>query len=595
MSLTTYNSVRGKDSRKEKPKISQLAQDSFEALHPFINIFDCGDVFMDKVVHLITKRDWQFNKRHKAGERGLTNPNGTKFNPYLQIVCGIYSPKYVHEHIRVNETTYYTSGRKGLGLLYLDIDAHHGWQKDEYRAKAVLEKIFPFGYYRCSKRGQNGYLKVRYSSIQEFNEIADSLERTLTRLFLHLGILCDIEVKGTITNREKSGRLAKLPFNTTTPLRMRDETDNWDSSQLEKFKTCPIVNARRVDHIARRLETGLDEEKIQRTQEIKELLAAKEREAEEEKAKLKKSRTTQPPKRTVPPKPPVSEPTRQPASSVRFSLPAPSRSDDAFKRNHKDIPPFIRAFYKRHRRFPTSEETLDWLKANGLYSGEWEENERERAVRVGQILRFKEQTFDPKELSGGKEVSLRLGRFAWWVRQRFGSAMSARVADLRRFDPVSMTAPTVEVKVPGRFIETFMVVADVCLNQDPLDNKAVPTSRFKKLWGMVSDGSPWNQRYFQIVRDRLDQMGVIKIFDRKHGEGKAWRWEVGSSFPGSSWKDDQRKLKKKGLFAGLALSFEELAGSTYPVMSNKAHNTLYEMESPILGTWGQEEVIRPPP
>jgi hypothetical protein len=591
MIVPQYSSVRANDSRKKKREISQLAQDSFEAFRPFINVFDCGNVFIDSVVHLITKRDWEFYERHKAGERGLKYPNGTKFNPYLHIVCCIYSPKYVHEHISEHETTYHTSGRKGLGLLYLDVDAHHDWQKDEYKAKAVLEKVFPFGYFRASKRGQNGYLKVRYNSIQEFNDVADSLECRLKRLFLHLGILCDIEVKGTITDKGNSGRLAKLPFNTKPRRGMRDETDNWDSDQLEKFKACPIVNVRRVDRIAGQLEVGLDEEKIQRTQKIKERLAEQEKEAEQRKAALKKSKTNQPPKPTALPKSSGAERPRRPVS-LRFRLPAPSRSDDAFVRNHKDIPPFIRAFYKQHRRFPTTEETLDWLKAIGLYSGEWEENERKRAKRVGQILRFKEQTFDSKMLSEGKEVCLKLGRFTWWVRRQFGSGMTGQFTEIRSFDPVSMTAPVQEVTVPGKFIETFIVVADVCLNQDPLHNKAVPTSRIKKLWGMVEGGAPWNQRYFQIVRDRLDRMGVIRIFDKKHGQGKAWRWEAGC-FPSGSFKEEQRKLKKKGVTSGVALDFGT-QDRTF-IKKNKVHNTLYETEGRILGRRCRKVAIRPPP
>ncbi len=40
------------------------------------------------------------------------------------------------------------------------------------------------------------------------------------------------------------------------------------------------------------------------------------------------------------------------------------------------------------RKYPTTQETLEWIKDNGRYSGEWEENETKRAKRVQQILRF---------------------------------------------------------------------------------------------------------------------------------------------------------------------------------------------------------------
>ena len=98
------------------------------------------------------------------------------------------------------------------------------------------------------------------------------------------------------------------------------------------------------------------------------------------------------------------------------------------------------------------------------------------------------------------------------------------------FDAVTVKAPTTTVSIPAKFVETFLAVAEFCCRTDPLDNKAVPTNRIKKIWAMVKDGSPWNQKYFQVVRNRLHRMGVISIFDRQHHVGKAWRWTVGTSF-----------------------------------------------------------------
>ena len=182
---------------------------------------------------------------------------------------------------------------------------------------------------------------------------------------------------------------------------------------------------------------------------------------------------------------------------------------DAFTRNQTDLLPFVRLYYKRHRRFPDLEDALIHLRDNGQFSGQWKENERQRAKRVGDILDYTAQTFDPNLLGSGENTPLSLdqNKFSWWVRQRFGSGITANVSDLRRFDPINLTAPTRRVSVPAKFIETFLVVADVCLAQDPLDNNAVPTNRFKKIWAMVEEGASWNQSYYQIVRDRLDRDG----------------------------------------------------------------------------------------
>ena len=284
----------------------------------------------------------------------------------------------------------------------------------------------------------------------------------------------------------------------------------------------------------------------------------------------------------------------------------PSESGCAFRRNLDDLPPFTRAFYPAQRRFPTTQEALEWLKDNGRYSGEWEDGFNRRARRVGQILRFLERDFDPEMLSkgGNPSVSLHRGRFGWWVQQKFGYQMTAKIisrseimttANDGPFDAVTVKAPTTTVSIPARFVETFLAVAEFCCRTDPLDNKAVPTNRIKKIWAMVKDGSPWNQKYFQVVRNRLHRMGVISIFDRQHHVGKAWRWESGENFPEESLGQQQRKLKAKcQLPPGDPIS---LVGFLVDIdrENNNMHNTLYYDESKNLAVSEPDEQVRPPP
>jgi hypothetical protein len=625
MHSVIYSSIPTKKSSKRQAKnpVSQLAQDSFEAFRPFINIFDPGAKDWEgSPVHTITKEDWRLFRRHKDGEQNLTYQDGEEFKVGRDVICNIYSPRHLHRHIQGSETTYYTSGRRGLGLLYLDIDAHQLWQTDEYKAKAVLQDLFPFGYFRCSTRGQNGYLKIRYDTIRQFNQMADRLEQILQRYFLSLGILCDFETKGTISDANKSGSLAKMPFGGAMyPCNMKDETDYWHEGQLEKFKACPVVNVRRVEQIAQGL--VIDDEKAKAFAQHKKELDEKAHPEREIVAFILKAMgngrkhavmemlidpylsTFQQHHQRLPTpeealdwlkrngrykgaeEKPVEKPVEkvvaisQPKPSVRpctvrvkTELPS-SESGCAFRRNLDDLPPFVRAFYSAHRRFPTTEEALEWLKDNDRYSGEWEDGFNRRARRVGQILRFIERGFDPEMLgSGGKpSVSLHRGRFGWWVQQKFGLAMTAKVRDISRseimttgkdglFDAVTVKAPTTTLSIPAKFVETFLAVAEFCLSTDPLSNKAVPTNRIKKIWGMVKNGSPWNQKYFQVVRNRLNRMGVISIFDRHHHVGKAWRWAVGKNMPSDSWREDQRRLKEEHrLPAELAKTFEEIIAS----------------------------------
>ena len=112
---------------------------------------------------------------------------------------------------------------------------------------------------------------------------------------------------------------------------------------------------------------------------------------------------------------------------------------------------------------------------------------------------------------------------------------------------------------------------------------------------MVEGGATWNQQYFQVVRDRMDRMGIIRILDRKHRSGKAWRWETGD-FPSQDYKEEQRKCREKlGLLAGEAGSYRDLVAVTGIVMDYKVHNTLYQDAEGISGLQGKIAEIRPPP
>jgi len=629
MQLTQqYNSATTKKSarRKSNNSVSQFAQETFDAFAPFINIFDAGADF-DGPYHTISKQDWDFFRRHKSGEKPLFYEDGTQFHPYNHVLRNIYSPEHVQNHIISGDTSYYTSGRHGLGLLYLDVDAHHKWQTDEVRAKTLLHKLFPFGYYRTSNRGQNGYLKIRYSTISEFNEAAHELETTLQKLFLQAEILCDIEIKGTITDNGKSGLLAKLPFNRKEEQSKRDETDSWDGKQLELFKNCPIVNLERIKFIGYQVAERIDEDRTKKFFEQKKHVAAKADQASEIRrqmgwegsddeliARLKQlvaelipqgrvqkhngkiklllsgvgTPDMQPPATDITPKPDV-VPVATPATPKIPSKQKGTAEGNAFARNRRDLAPFVRDVYRKHRRFPSLEDALQFLHDKGVFSGEWSDGEERRAKRVSQILEHLKKDFDPKLLrSDSKELcSLSAGKYAWWVRNHIGSNMIADVVSLQAFDPVKLTAPVKRVSVPARFIQTFLTVADFCLNQDPLENKAVPTSRIKRIWKMVVGGAAWNQTYFQIVRDRLDKMGVVHIFDRHHDNNKAWRWDAGRNFPSETWKSPTVKL--------FGMSYREFIANTNIVIDEQLLNTLYQADARFQDFEDRNPDIRPPP
>ena len=140
-----------------------------------------------------------------------------------------------------------------------------------------------------------------------------------------------------------------------------------------------------------------------------------------------------------------------------------------------------------------------------------------------------------------------------------------------------------------------LAVVDFCLNQDPLVNKALPTNRIKKIWEMVVGGASWNQTYFQVVRDRLDRMGIVDIFDRQHDNNKAWRWDAGPNFPAENWKEEQEKPNDQAKRSRFGLSFEEFIAITKIVMDEQVHNTLYHTDAHFRDLWDRNPDIRPPP
>lgn len=235
-----------------------FAELSFAAFQPYINVLDPGGPFK---THTITKEArhlnavyWQIKRRGK--KPSLVSKDGTIFHPWKEYKRHIYGPEHVGKHIFENQVSYYTSGSRGLGLIYNDVDAHEEFQTDEYDGLAALRELFSAAYYRASRRGQNQYLKVRYSSPEQFNALCDKIQEKVRLLFLSREILCDFETKGKITTDSesdddevdaKSGSLAKLPF--TTFCNMRDETDSWDFPSLMRFHKSPVYFVEEIEAI----------------------------------------------------------------------------------------------------------------------------------------------------------------------------------------------------------------------------------------------------------------------------------------------------------------------------------------------------------
>ena len=90
--------------------------------------------------------------------------------------------------------------------------------------------------------------------------------------------------------------------------------------------------------------------------------------------------------------------------------------------------------------FQRSNEALEWLKTNGRYSGEWEDNFRPKG-KTGRadsrLYRAEISTLRCCPREAKPSVSLDRGRFAWWVEQKFGSTMTAKIKDISRSEIIT--------------------------------------------------------------------------------------------------------------------------------------------------------------
>ena len=564
---------------------------AFCVFKPYINILDPGGPFK---THTITKEARHLNALYWQIKRQGQKPHllfkdGTVFHPWKHYKRHIYSADHVEKHMCENEVSYYTSGTQGLGLIYMDVDAHKLYQTDEYDGLAALKELFPDAYYRASRRGQNQYLKVRYSSPEQFNALCDKVQEKLRLLFLSRGILCDFETKGKVTTAAKSGSLAKLPFTSPYPYNMRDETDAWNFSSLMRFHTSHIYT---IEEIAQSLDSVVIDsdaamamaqkkealERLERTLEKSNATEAQKRAAVEKvKHALDHIAVMESPQEalgdlerylyetvlrrrheaTEPPQPlprniaVVVQNDRPTTRSIPVGIVVqheePQRPNttgmaegDAFARNWQVLPGFVRGFYRQHQRLPTTDDALAYLYENGLFSGQWTDGAESRRMRVASILEKIAEGFDESKLGTGEHQELNPHKFGWWVRQHFGDHMRATVEKRNCFDAETMTYPRKVVDVPLRFICGFLAAAEIAIAKT--ENGRVSTNWFKTMFKQMDIA--WNQEYYMATRDKLHGMGVIQITDRHHKKNVAWKWGPCFNIP-ASWREEQRALKEK--------------------------------------------------
>ena len=269
-----------------------------------------------------------------------------------------------------------------------------------------------------------------------------------------------------------------------------------------------------------------------------------------------------------------------------------SKEPCALKRNWTALLEFARTFFLTNKRLPSVEEAMEHLKRNRLYSGNWIDNEGHRWQRVTDILGKIAETFDPSLVQGNQSVILDPG-IRFWCRRHFPKGI---VGHRRRINQFDMTAEIQEIRVPARFVEQCIGVIAFCL-EDHLENKALPVNRIKAIWNLIEDTPSWNQTYFQVVRNHLEKIGVVKIFDKNHQSGKAWRWEKGDNFPTIIQdQHSEKRVRRAGTSNNGRLSTagaREWVGKG--IRKERIHNSLYQTLRPNSGIVMQNSLHRGPP
>ncbi|MBB02208.1 MAG: hypothetical protein CMJ47_06150 [Planctomyces sp.] len=523
----------------------EFAQETFDAFAPFINIFDPGAKSLDgEVYHTISKADWENFRRYKKGEYV------PDFSPKHDVVLNIYKPWHVEQHIFNGRPSYGTSGSRGLGFLYLDTDAHHAWQTDQERARALLEAEFPFGFFRRSGRGENGYLKVRYIAVNVFNRAADRMQDVLQRWFLHNEILCDYETKGTITTREKSGSLAKLPFHTNYEERLLlqrrwqpfeeellEVCDHWCFYKLEEFKSKEIVSVARINRILDQIEAKIDDDKVRRFAAHKEQIRAKHEVEQQEMAKPFPRRSVAKSRRTVVSLPPS-------PSSLRSETDGPLgraingdlKPDGVIpligKTDLEDLRNIDNAHTRRHRfawwlccrlrRMATVEEALAAYREHRCFRGEWEDGLNKRITNFRAILDYIANIFDPEKYGKGERKSDR-PQLEEHIRECFGIARfhlnhsgSVRVRiNVRQW--VDEYGQRHQTKGRVRAIDrkhAHYLHGIIRHSVASFADGAIPLEAMKALWQELAEEGKlpeWEYDYYLACRRFLERLGWIKV------------------------------------------------------------------------------------
>lgn len=194
---------------------------------------------------------------------------------------------------------------------------------------------------------------------------------------------------------------------------------------------------------------------------------------------------------------------------------------------------------RRLKRVATVEEGLHFIRMNGLFSGDWSQNESRRKHRVAYLLMWISLTFDPSKCCGstprfGADLPINIGKYDNWARNFVGKVKGAR----RSVDEYGDVVERRSVSVDWQWVSVFLSVVEHCCVICPNEDGSLPQRWAEFIWRSLNQTGvislQWDDRKWKVARDWLEKKGIIKIVDRnwqfRHGDGKAMKWAVSDDF-----------------------------------------------------------------
>jgi len=246
-------------------------------------------------------------------------------------------------------------------------------------------------------------------------------------------------------------------------------------------------------------------------------------------------------------------------------------------------------YSRQLKAIPDVDHALNYLRQEGIFSGDWAEGLRRRTVRVGQILNHIANTFDAK-LCTSEGFSISIGQFKKYADDNRRLFISNKLTANKYGEVVNGKT----VKASPEWVSVALSLIDYCGRIDPNEDGTIPTKRIKNIWnslhkaGKISVG--WCGKKWKIVRDTLHNQGLIWT-NKIWSTGKAMVWKLSIFFFPSVGKKEYKEEVKK------PTTLNDLLRLIDCRLSSSIHNSLIETENKEKGLEGEKEekeIIRPP-